>query len=243
MKLQRIDGRVLVALSGGADSVALLRLLLDSGTDLACLHCNFHLRGEESRRDELFVRQLCQELGVELHVKHFDTAPYARSKGLSIEMAARELRYAWFREMLAQLGAQHIAVAHHMDDQAETVLLNLLRGTSIRGICGMRPVNGHVIRPLLGFTRQQLLDHLSALGQPYVTDSTNNEADCQRNKLRLEVIPLLRQINPQAVRHIAQCAQRVQDHLDGKESEYDRLLAQGLTHKEVRMMLNNGKIL
>ncbi len=194
--------------------MALLRLLLDAGADVVALHCNFHLRGEESDRDEHFVTDLCDRLGVELHVEHFDTLAYAHEKGISTEMAARELRYEWFERMLAQLHCDQIAVAHHQDDQAETILLNLLRGTGLRGLVGMRSRNGHIVRPLLHVSKQEILDYLSGIGQDHVEDSTNAERDALRNRLRLDVIPLLRDINPKAVEHICNTAELVASYLD-----------------------------
>ncbi len=203
-----------MAVSGGADSVALLRLLLDAGAMVVALHCNFHLRGEESDRDERFVTDLCGSLGVQLHVKHFDTYSYSRAKGISIEMAARDLRYEWFEQMLAQLDCDQIAVAHHQDDQAETILLNLLRGTGLRGLVGMRARNGNIVRPLLHISKREILDYLSRIGQDYVEDSTNAERDALRNRLRLDVIPLLRDINPKAVEHICYTAELIESYLD-----------------------------
>ncbi len=238
MKLTHITGLTAVALSGGADSVSLLRLLLEAGCDVVALHCNFHLRGQESDRDETFVRDLCARLQVPLHVKDFDTEQYAREKGVSLEMAARELRYEWFEGMRRELGCAHVAVAHHMEDQAETVLLNLVRGTGLRGLAGMRERNGNIVRPLLRFTKADILAYLEEIGQDYVTDSTNMEANCQRNKLRLQIIPLLREINPKAVEHVCQAADRVGDCMDGKVSEYESLKAEGFTDKQTRMILN-----
>lgn len=203
----------LVALSGGADSVALLRMLHQQGVEIAALHCNFHLRGEESDRDENFVSDLCQKLDIPLYIKHFDARSFAAEHHISIEMAARELRYAWFEEMRQELGAEDIAVAHHRDDQAETVLLNLIRGTGLRGLAGMHERSGHIVRPLLHMSRQDILDYLSQIGQEYITDSTNLERDALRNRIRLDVIPLLQEINPQATSHIAEAAQHVAEAL------------------------------
>lgn len=205
------DGaRALVALSGGADSVALLRVLIGLGYGAEAAHCNFHLRGEESERDEAFVRELCEELSVPLHVQAFDTQAHAKSHGMSIEMAARELRYGWFRELAKALGFNAIAVAHHRDDNAETLLLNLVRGTGLRGLCGMQPrVEGRgkgeaaIVRPLLGQSKQDILTYLGALGQPFVTDSTNACTDIARNRLRHIVLPELRKLNPAADDNIA----------------------------------------
>lgn len=189
---------VLVALSGGADSVALLCVLLEAGCDCHAAHCNYHLRGEESMRDERFVQNLCRQLNVPLTVKDFDVPGYQRAHGCSIEMACRELRYAWFEQERQQLGCDMIAVAHHADDQVETFFLNLLRGTGVRGLAGMRPLNGHVWRPLLGVRRSDIIDYLKAIGQDYVTDSTNAENDYRRNRLRNIVLPVIEQQFPQA---------------------------------------------
>lgn len=203
--------KVLVALSGGADSVALLRVLLRLGYACEAAHCNFHLRGEESVRDERFVRALAERLGVPLHVIHFDTNAYAASHNVSVEMAARELRYDWFAKLRQECGAKVVAVAHHRDDSVETFLLNLVRGTGINGLQGIRPVNGDVVRPLLCVSRVEILDYLSSLGQDYVTDSTNLQDEFVRNKLRLNVIPMLEAINPSVSDTIAETARRLSD--------------------------------
>ncbi|MDO4164260.1 MAG: tRNA lysidine(34) synthetase TilS [Bacteroides sp.] len=210
-KLFVLRDKVLVALSGGADSVALLRLLLALGYTCEVAHCNFHLRGEESDRDEAFVRQLCEDRGVVLHVTHFDTARTAAERRISIEMAARELRYAWFEETRVCCGASVIAVAHHADDSVETFLLNLIRGTGINGLRGIRPKNGNIVRPLLCLSRQDILRYLQDLNQPYVTDSTNLQDEYTRNKIRLNLIPLLQEINPSVKDSIMQTARHLDD--------------------------------
>ena len=205
------EQKVLVALSGGADSVALLRVLLHLGFDCIAAHCNFHLRGEESNRDERFVRLLCEELGVELHVIHFRTEEYARNHNLSIEMAARELRYDWFETLRRELGADVVAVAHHLDDSVETFLLNLSRGTGINGLKGISSRNGAVVRPLLEVTRDEILDYLRFLHQEYVTDSTNLANVYMRNKIRLDIIPLFRLINPSFCESVSETAKRLSE--------------------------------
>ncbi len=192
------DKAVLVALSGGADSVALLRTLLDSGCDCRAAHCNFHLRGEESMRDEQFVRNLCQRLNVPLVIKHCDVAAWQQEHGGSVEMACREIRYTWFEQEMEQQGCACIAVAHHADDQVETFFLNLMRGTGTRGLAGMKPLNGNIWRPLLKVTRAQVLDYLDVIGQDYVTDSTNQHNAYRRNRLRNIVLPILEQQFPDA---------------------------------------------
>ncbi|MBR5030180.1 MAG: tRNA lysidine(34) synthetase TilS [Muribaculaceae bacterium] len=182
---------VLVALSGGADSVALLRVLLQLGYDCHAAHCNFHLRGDESNRDENFVTELCQRLEVPLEIKHFDVPAYMSEHGVSMEMACRDLRYEWFSLLLEELDCGCVAVAHHSDDNIETFFLNALRGTGIAGLTGMKPRNGAVVRPLLCVSRAEILDWLQSLGQDFVTDSTNLENDARRNRLRNVVLPAL----------------------------------------------------
>ena len=208
-RLFGMEDRVMVALSGGADSVALLRVLLRLGYRCEAAHCNFHLRGEESVRDEVFVTRLAERLGVRLHKTGFDTEGYAAGHGVSIEMAARELRYAWFRKLLGETGARVVAVAHHRNDSVETFLLNLVRGTGIDGLRGIRAVNGPVVRPLLCVDRKEILAYLEGLGQEYVTDSTNLQDEYTRNKLRLQVIPLLESINPSVLEGIGRTAERL----------------------------------
>ena len=202
---------VLVALSGGADSVALLRLLLRLGYHCHAVHCNFHLRGEESNRDERFVSDLCQVLGVGCEVVHFDTLAYAEECKVSIEMAARELRYREFERIRQALALDVVAVAHHQDDAVETLLLNLIRGAGINGLTGIKAKNGHIVRPLLCLTRDEIMDYLDGLGQAYVTDSTNLTDEYARNKVRLQLLPLMQQINPAASANIARAATHLAD--------------------------------
>ena len=199
----------LVAVSGGADSVALLLVLRRLGYDVEAVHCNFHLRGEESDRDEQFVQLLCEKESVCLHLAHFDTTAYAELHQISIEMAARELRYRYFEQLRQDIGAEEVCVAHHQDDAVETLLINLVRGTGIHGLTGIRPRNGHVVRPLLCVSRADIIAYLDVVGQPYITDSSNLVPDVVRNKLRLQVLPLLHDINPSASANIAKTAHRM----------------------------------
>lgn len=207
------SSKPLVALSGGADSVALLRLLEQSGFEFEAAHCNFHLRGEEANRDQQFVESLCRQRNIPLHVAHFQTSEYALQKGISIEMAARELRYRFFEETLKNQGLTHIVVAHHRDDNAETMLLNLLRGTGLRGLTGMKWQNGKIVRPLLGASKQDILDYLEEIGQPFVTDSSNLVADVRRNRIRLQILPALKEIYPSAVDSLLQTASHLEESL------------------------------
>lgn len=221
--LLTLRDKVLVTLSGGADSVALLRFLLSLGYTCEAAHCNFHLRGEESDRDEAFVRELCREQNIPLHVMDFDTHTYARNQKISIEMAARELRYRWFGELADTYSFSAIAVAHHQDDSVETMLLNLIRGTGINGLLGIRPKNGKIVRPLLCISRSEVIDYLNHLGQEYVTDSTNLQDEYLRNKIRLTLLPLMQEINPSVKEGLFQTA----NHLNEVATVYHHTIDEG----------------
>lgn len=210
-RLFPINARIIVALSGGADSVALLRILHTLGYDCEAAHCNFHLRGTESDRDEMFVRKLCKTMRTPLHTIDFATEQYAIEKKISIEMAARELRYQWFAEIKEKTKADVIAVAHHQDDSVETVLLNLIRGTGINGLLGIRPKNGDIVRPLLCISRKEITDYLQNAGQEYMTDSTNLQDEYTRNKIRLNLLPLMQEINPLVKEHIIDTSNYLND--------------------------------
>ena len=218
----RADGHVLlVALSGGADSVALLLALRELGYPVEALHCNFELRGVASDGDEAFCRRLCKACGIVLHVKHFRTRSFAQRHGISIEMAARQLRYEWFAEVAAERGARALCVAHHRDDQIETLLLNLIRGTGIHGLTGMKTISQFqptqssaspltVLRPLLSVSRQEIEEWLNSRGQDWVTDQTNLDAEATlRNKIRLQLLPLMEELNPRVRESLAATAERL----------------------------------
>lgn len=188
---------VLVALSGGADSVALLLALQLAEYHPIAIHCNFHLRGEESLRDEQFCRNLTDQLGIELEVHHFDTRAYATTHGLSVEMAARDLRYQVFEQEATKRGIEAIAVAHHLQDNVETLLGNLSRGTGLTGLRGILPKRGSIIRPLLDVHPKEIHDFLHLLRQPFCNDSTNQDTSIKRNAIRHRIIPLFQELNPQ----------------------------------------------
>lgn len=221
-------GKVVVALSGGADSVALLLVLKELGYSVEAAHCNFHLRGKESDRDEKFVVELCQREEIELHRIHFDTHTYASLHKMSIEMAARELRYCYFEQLRKDILADAICVAHHRDDQVETVLLNLIRGTGIHGLTGMSPKQGFIVRPLLSKTRKEIERFLQERQQSYVTDSTNLVDEVVRNKIRLNILPLLRTINPSVDESIEAAALRLKE----VEAIYDKNIKQAIARYE-----------
>ena len=191
MKIDIPSRKLVLALSGGIDSMVLADLMLKVKADFVLAHCNFHLRGEESDDDEQFVRDYAERNGLTLYVKQFDTIGYAKEHGVSIEMAARELRYAWFEELRQQLNYDYIAVAHHADDQLETFFINLLRGAGLRGLKGMQPVNGHIIRPLLDVSREEILQYAIENGIKWREDHTNAETQFLRNKIRHELLPVI----------------------------------------------------
>ena len=201
----------LVALSGGADSVALLLALKKLGYNIEAAHCNFHLRGEESDRDEDFCKNLCRELDIKLHLAHFDTQTNASLHGISIEMAARNLRYNYFEALLKDINASAVCVAHHKDDSAETLLLNLIRGTGIEGLTGIKSKNNRIVRPFLCVRRNEIINYLEQQNQSFVTDSSNLVNDVQRNKIRLDIMPLLQTINPLVVEHLNQTGEYIEE--------------------------------
>lgn len=217
---------VLVALSGGADSMALACVLQDLGYKIEAAHCNFCLRGAESDRDEAFVTDFCQRRKIVLHRRCFSTHAYAHEHHVSIEMAARTLRYDFFEQLLQERDLDSVAVAHHREDNTETVLLNLLRGTGIRGLRGIQYRNGKVVRPLLDVSRQEIEDYLAECHQDYVTDSTNLQDEVQRNKIRLNVMPRMREIYPNADESIHQGARRLSDAFRIYEYGMDLLMQQ-----------------
>ena len=197
-------GAVLLAVSGGIDSMVMAGLFLESRRrhDITLAHCNFHLRGDESDSDEAFVRDWARDMGVPFLKVDFDTKEYAAVHGMSVEMAARELRYSWFASLCEDHGFKAVAVAHNANDNAETLILNLLRGTGLKGICGMREVSvlpgssAKLIRPLLGFTRDEIKAYALSKGLSWREDSTNADSTFKRNLIRNEVFPLFAKVNP-----------------------------------------------
>ncbi|MBR2166643.1 MAG: tRNA lysidine(34) synthetase TilS [Paludibacteraceae bacterium] len=233
------DKPVLVAVSGGADSVSLLDVLMRAGYDCIAVHCNFHLRGTESDRDEMFVRDLCKELNVPLEVQHFDTLAYSREKHVSMEVAARELRYTWFDQMAREKGCQAIAVAHHRNDQAETILLNLKRGAGLRGLAGMRPKSVNpmapdsvpIVRPLLCTTRDYIEHYLRDKRHlNWVIDSTNKDLTISRNAVREQ----LKEYTKAEIEHMAQTAEYMQGYVDILEGKQTREAGIARLYEDIR---------
>ena len=214
---------VWAALSGGADSVSLLHVLAglrDSlGFSLRALHLNHNLRGAESRRDELFVRRLCSQMNIPLRVGSVDIARTAKARGLSVETCARKARYAFFQHHGKD---GKIATAHTLTDNGETILLNLIRGTGLRGLCGIPPVRGDIIRPLLGCTRREVEDYCALHRLRYVTDSTNHTDDYTRNRLRHRVMPLLLEENPRLEESLGQMGELLRQDADWLDAQANR---------------------
>lgn len=187
---------VMLGVSGGIDSMVMLDLFLRAGFRVSIAHCNYRLRADESDRDEAFVRQVARDHQLPFHVQHFDTRQFADEKGLSVQMAARRLRYSWFDKLRNQRGYQAIAIGHNKNDQAETFLINLSRGTGLKGLTGMKPKNGPYIRPLLFASREEIEAYGREQGVAFREDSSNQSVKYSRNKIRHQVIPVFHEINP-----------------------------------------------
>ncbi len=211
--LDKKKGKVIVAVSGGADSVALLAVLTCLGYDCVAAHCNFHLRGDESDRDMGHVETICQKIGVRLEVTHFDVKAQMEKSGESLEMACRTLRYNWFEELKMKYNAQALATGHHSEDNVETMLLNMLRGTGIAGAAGIAASGDRRVSPMIDCTKQEILDYLELRGLDYVTDSSNLESDVKRNMIRNEIMPVIRKYFPDADERLAHTANCLREDL------------------------------
>ena len=239
------DDKILLALSGGVDSMVLARLLIMSQRDykstsqrvetqsqsqcnLAFAHCNFHLRGEDSNRDERFVTDFARENNIPIYISHFDTEAYAKENSLSIEMAARELRYNWFKELKEIHNFDKVALAHHGDDQIETFFINMLRGSGIKGLKGMKPQNDFYIRPMLFSNRNQIMTFAKENDIQWVEDYTNQETVYLRNKIRHQIIPLFDEIKDNA----RQCLNFSIECLSSENELYRNLIDEKLVEIE-----------
>jgi tRNA(Ile)-lysidine synthase len=190
------DEYILLAVSGGKDSVLMAHLFALCGFNIAIAHCNFNLRGQEANRDQEFVKNLAEQLKVPFYIESFDTKTYALEQKISIQMAARDLRYAFFEKVRAQNTYAKIAVAHHQNDAIETVLINLIRGTGIAGLHGIKSKKENIIRPLIAFTAIEITEIVEAKGIAFVEDSSNLSNKYFRNKIRLDIIPKMKELNP-----------------------------------------------
>jgi tRNA(Ile)-lysidine synthase len=208
-QLCKTTDKILLAVSGGVDSMVMAHLFREAGFQIGVAHCNFQLRGEDSKADEALVNLFCIEKKIPFHLQRFDTNAFAEESGLSIQLAARELRYKFFKEVREENGYDSIATAHHLNDSLETVLLNLTKGTGIKGLAGIPVRNEFIIRPLLFASRDEILDYASLHRIHWREDKSNTENDYQRNFLRNKVIPLLEEINPNLSETFRSTAERI----------------------------------
>ena len=190
------EDKLILGISGGADSVCLMHVFLELGYSFELAHCNFNLRGEESDADEYFVKDLAKEHQLKIHVKQFDTLVYAAENKISTQMAARDLRYAWFEKLRIKSNAKYLAIAHHANDDVETFFINLVRGSGLKGFLGIKEKNNAIVRPLLSVSRLEIEQYLKDRGLVFREDSSNASVKYLRNKIRHELIPLLAQMNP-----------------------------------------------
>jgi tRNA(Ile)-lysidine synthase len=222
------ETRVLLAVSGGLDSTVMAELFFRAGFNFGMAHCNFQLRADESLRDEQFVREMALQYNVPCFVHCFDTSSFARQNKLSVQMAARELRYTWFEELMSREGYDCLATAHHQDDQIETFLINLSRGTGIAGLHGILPRQGRIIRPMLFATRAELEQYAKEQGIDFVEDSSNTSLKYARNRIRHKIIPQFEKLNPSFRKEMRETIRRVREaesiYLSVVEKEKKRLL-------------------
>jgi len=231
-QLFKAADQVLAAVSGGMDSVLMVHLLKAAGYTFAIAHCNFQLRGTEAEADQQFCRQLAQNLQVPFYTTNFNTATYAREQKLSVQMAARKLRYNWFEQLAQEHNYATVALAHHQNDAIETILLNLTRGTGIAGLHGILPKNKRWVRPLLFLSRSEIADAIAQNRLAYVEDSSNASTKYARNKIRHEVIPRLQELNP----NLEQTFERNLKHF----RELELMLQQQVTSAKKELWIQQG---
>jgi tRNA(Ile)-lysidine synthase len=223
------DKRLLIAISGGIDSVVLSYLFKNLDFNFALAHCNFNLRAEESNTDEDFVLELADQFDVEVFIQNFDTQAYADVNKLSIQMAARELRYDWFAELAEQLNFDYILTAHHADDNLETFLINFTRGTGLNGLTGIPALNDNIIRPLLPFSREQIEDYANDNSITWREDGSNKSVKYLRNKLRHEVVPILKEINPSLLESFQNTIDNLNDTADIVDESLNAVAKRAIT--------------
>ena len=236
------EQKILLAVSGGLDSMVMLHLFKKAGYAVAVAHCNFQLRGGESEGDEEFVKQICDSLTIPFHTKRFGTEAHATNHGVSIQMAARELRYAWFDELLEQEGMNRLATAHHLNDSIETVVLNWIHGGSIESFSGIPVINGRIIRPMLFATRDSIEKYAKENQISWREDSSNQTDDYSRNFVRHQVLPKLKEINPSLETTLERGMRRVHQELTFFEKQVDEWKAQHLKQQGSNIMVEKKSI-
>ena len=236
------DDKILLTVSGGVDSMVMMALTAAAGYKFGVAHCNFQLRGKESDEDELLVEHEAKRLGVEFYNKRFDTVGEMERTGESMEMAARRLRYAWFRELCDEHGYNAIAIAHHSNDSIETFFINMLRGTGLRGLTGITTQVGRLVRPMMFATRKDIHDYAVAHRIPFREDSSNRSTKYLRNKVRIGLVPMLKEINPQFTTIMRRNIARLSQAQDFINSAIDIVKGESLEHNGDIHTLRVGKI-
>ncbi|MCA0933010.1 tRNA lysidine(34) synthetase TilS [Lutimonas saemankumensis] len=232
------NSKILLAVSGGIDSMVLLHLMKSVQADFSVAHCNFGLRNQESDLDERLVQQQTESSGIRFFAKKFDTLGYATKNKLSIQVAARELRYNWFRKLMDQKGYQFLLTAHHADDNLETFLINLSRGTGIAGLSGIPEKRNNILRPLLVFSKEEISQYARKNNISWREDHTNEETKYLRNKIRKEIVPLLKELNPSFLNNFA----KTQANLQGSGSILEKHL-NSIREKVIVREEDSGRIL
>ncbi|NVK85267.1 MAG: tRNA lysidine(34) synthetase TilS [Cytophagia bacterium] len=235
--------RFLLAVSGGVDSMVLLDLFSETSYPFAVAHCNFQLRGKESDWDEKFVKSTCEELKVTFHKRRFETKKYAKDHGVSTQMAARDLRFKWFESLCNEFGYDKIVLAHHLDDSIETFFLNLTRGTSLRGLRGIQVENDKLIRPLLTFSKEEILHYAKNEGLKWREDSSNQETYYKRNLIRHELIPVLEKLNPDFQKVMSENLEKLNLRFQTSEKYYQELYKDAVTITDSGFKIDKSKIL
>ncbi len=238
------ESKLLIAISGGIDSVVLMHLCRAANFKFALAHCNFNLRGKESDADEDFIVQLADDLEIEVFVQNFETETYAKTHKLSTQMAARELRYNWFNDLAIQFKFDYILTAHHADDDLETFLINLTRGTGLEGFTGIPIINNNTVRPLLPFSRLEIEAYANDNNLKWREDSTNASTKYLRNKIRHEVIPVLKDINPQLLQTFSQTQAFLKDSkaiIDDRIDDVSDKVIKDITEFEIQFDISEIK--
>ena len=236
------DKKLLIAISGGLDSVVLYHILTSLNFNISLTHCNFNLRGKESYLDEEFVNNLSQKTSNQIFIKSFDTEKYSKENKLSTQIAARELRYTWFQELVEKHNFDYILTAHHADDNLETFLINLTRGTGLEGFTGIPKINGNIVRPLLPFSREEILKYAKENKIEWREDASNASTKYTRNKLRHQVIPVLKEINPSLLSSFKKTLENLQESQQILEDRIEEVSSEIIETKEAITKINIDKI-
>tara|TARA_B000000565_G_C23781973_1_gene376315 strand:- start:429 stop:1751 length:1323 start_codon:yes stop_codon:yes gene_type:complete len=238
-----LDQKIILAISGGADSVCLMYIFLELGIDFELAHCNFNLRGSESEDDEVFIKELASKHKLKLHLKKINTQEYALSRNISIQMAARDIRYEWFNYLKDKNNAHYIATAHHLDDSIETSLLNFIRGTGINGLRGISSKRDNIVRPLLSLTRKEIEEYLNSKNFTFRNDSSNKSLLYKRNKIRHQLIPLLEEINPRIRFTISNNINRMLEVEQVFKNSIDKVLARLIYKKDQYIYVSKDELI